>query len=198
MQRTAATHHQGPADYGLPFTKLCSETVFVGLLDWTRVVGTDRVGNLIIAHGDAKNARLAAHIAKQLEESFARCVHGLVRLARKQDVPRELLGEGDDSASPLTLPWTPPSPYLRREIIQGASDATTGARPMRANARATTLVAAHLPPWLARDALRVTRAVFGLLEKELDGSETEKIIATLPHPLRALWPAPKSRETPPL
>ena len=61
-----------------------------------------------------------------------------------------------------------------------------------------TLVAAHLPPWLARDALRVTRAVFGLLEKELVWSETEKIIATLPHPLRALWPAPKSQETPPL
>ena len=31
-----------------------------------------------------------------------------------------------------------------------------------------TLVAADLPPSLARDALRVTRAVFGLLEKELD------------------------------
>jgi hypothetical protein len=42
----------------------------------------------------------------------------------------------------------------------------------------------------------VTRAVFGLLEKELDRGETEKIIATLPHPLRVLWPAPKSYETP--
>ncbi len=59
-----------------------------------------------------------------------------------------------------------------------------------------TLVAAHLPPWLARDALRVTRAVFGLLEKELDRGETAKVIATLPHPLRALWPAPMSEETP--
>jgi uncharacterized protein (DUF2267 family) len=44
----------------------------------------------------------------------------------------------------------------------------------------------------------VTRAVFGLLEKELDRGETEKIIATLPHSLRVLWPAPKSYETPPL
>ena len=41
------------------------------------------------------------------------------------------VGEGDDSAKTLTLPWTAPSPYRRREIIQGASDATTGARPMR-------------------------------------------------------------------
>jgi len=46
------------------------------------------------------------------------------------------VGEGDDSVKTLTLPWTAPSPYRRREIIQGASDATTGARPMRANARA--------------------------------------------------------------
>ena len=44
----------------------------------------------------------------------------------------------------------------------------------------------------------MTRAVFGLLEKELGQGETEKIIATLPHSLRVLWPAPKSYETPPL
>jgi uncharacterized protein (DUF2267 family) len=43
-----------------------------------------------------------------------------------------------------------------------------------------TLVAADLPTPLARDALRVTRAVFGLLEKELDRGETDRIIATLP------------------
>ena len=67
----------------------------------------------------------------------------------------------------------------------------------RQPAEFATLVAADLPPSLARDALRVTRAVFGLLEKELDRGETEKIIATLPHPLRVLWPAPKSQETPP-
>ena len=61
-----------------------------------------------------------------------------------------------------------------------------------------TLVAADLPPSLARDALRVTRTVFGLPEKELDRGETDKIIATLPHPLRVQWPAPISQETPPL
>jgi hypothetical protein len=36
----------------------------------------------------------------------------------------------------LTLPWTRPSPYRKREIIQGANDAKTYARPMPANARA--------------------------------------------------------------
>jgi len=53
-------------------------------------------------------------------------------------------------------------------------------------------VAAELPPSMGRDALRVTKAVFNLLGKELDPGETAKIIATLPTPLRGLWPAPKS------
>jgi len=44
--------------------------------------------------------------------------------------------ETEAGARTLAFPWTPPSPYRRREIIQGASDAPTGARPMRANARA--------------------------------------------------------------
>jgi uncharacterized protein (DUF2267 family) len=52
------------------------------------------------------------------------------------------------------------------------------------------LVAGQLPPNFEREAFRATQAVFGLLEKELDGGETMKIIATLPSPLRRLWPAP--------
>ena len=31
------------------------------------------------------------------------------------------VGDGDDSVKTLMLPWTAPSPYRRREIIQGAS-----------------------------------------------------------------------------
>ena len=46
------------------------------------------------------------------------------------------VAEEHDSARILTLPWTRPSPYRKREIIQGANDAKTYARPMRANARA--------------------------------------------------------------
>jgi site-specific DNA recombinase len=46
------------------------------------------------------------------------------------------LSEGTEAGeNTLTLPWTRPSPCRRREIIQGASDATNGARPMRANTR---------------------------------------------------------------
>jgi hypothetical protein len=46
------------------------------------------------------------------------------------------VAEGTDSARILTLPWTRPSPHRKREIIQGANDAKTYARPMPANARA--------------------------------------------------------------
>jgi site-specific DNA recombinase len=41
----------------------------------------------------------------------------------------------------LTLPWTRPSPYRKREVIQGANDAKTYARPMPANARAILIEA---------------------------------------------------------
>ncbi len=49
--------------------------------------------------------------------------------------------DGTDSARILTLPWTRPSLYRKREIIQGANDAKTYARPMRANARAILIEA---------------------------------------------------------
>ena len=44
--------------------------------------------------------------------------------------------EADLGARTLTVPWTTPSPYRKREIIQSARDANASARPMRASARA--------------------------------------------------------------
>jgi site-specific DNA recombinase len=51
------------------------------------------------------------------------------------------IADRSDSARILTLPWTRPSPYRKREIIQGADDAKTYARPMPANARAILIEA---------------------------------------------------------
>jgi hypothetical protein len=45
------------------------------------------------------------------------------------------LAKENDSARILTLPWTRPSSYRKREIIQGANDAKTYGRPMLARAR---------------------------------------------------------------
>jgi site-specific DNA recombinase len=51
------------------------------------------------------------------------------------------VADGSDGARILTLPWTRPSPYRKREILQGADDAKTYARPMPANARAILIEA---------------------------------------------------------
>jgi site-specific DNA recombinase len=51
------------------------------------------------------------------------------------------LAEENDDARILTLPWTRPSSYRKREIIQGADDAKASARPMPANARAILIEA---------------------------------------------------------
>ncbi len=59
----------------------------------------------------------------------------------------------------------------------------------RQPAEFAALVAAQMPPQFAHDALRVTKAVFALLAKELDHGEIAKIVATLPAPLRSLWPS---------
>ena len=51
------------------------------------------------------------------------------------------VAEGTDGARILTLPWTRPSPYRKREILQGADDVKTYARPIPANARAILIEA---------------------------------------------------------
>jgi site-specific DNA recombinase len=53
------------------------------------------------------------------------------------------VADGSDGARILTLPWTRPSPYRKRKIIQGANDAMTYGRPMPANARAILIEALH-------------------------------------------------------
>jgi hypothetical protein len=58
------------------------------------------------------------------------------RLASDTSRPPSEAAEAEAGARTLTVPWTPPSPYRKREIIQGVADARTNARPIRANARA--------------------------------------------------------------
>jgi site-specific DNA recombinase len=51
------------------------------------------------------------------------------------------VAEENDGARILTLPWTRPSPYRKREILQGADDAMTYPLPMPAHARAILIEA---------------------------------------------------------
>jgi hypothetical protein len=51
------------------------------------------------------------------------------------------VAEAHAGARMLTLPWSPPSPYRKRGIVQAANNANILARPMRANARAIIIEA---------------------------------------------------------
>ena len=57
--------------------------------------------------------------------------------------------EAEAGSRTLTIPWTLPSPYRKREIVQGINQENASARPMRANAR-TILIDAfrHVHRWL--------------------------------------------------
>ena len=46
---------------------------------------------------------------------------------------------GDAPDRVLVIPWTPPFPYRRREIIQGEGEQPAEARPMRTKARAVLI-----------------------------------------------------------
>jgi hypothetical protein len=73
-----------------------------------------------------------------------RSLHALHRVVISHATIRIQLSEvadGSDGPRILTLPWTRPSPYRKREILQGADDAKTYARPMPANARAILIEA---------------------------------------------------------
>jgi hypothetical protein len=54
----------------------------------------------------------------------------------KIEVQLSEAAEAEAGARTVTMPWTPPSPYRKREVIQGMAKGTTSAKPMRANARA--------------------------------------------------------------
>ena len=61
------------------------------------------------------------------------------RTAIQVQLSEAVEGAEADGVRSLMLPWAPPSPYRKREIMRGVTDAHAGARPMRANARAILL-----------------------------------------------------------
>jgi site-specific DNA recombinase len=82
------------------------------------------------------------------------------------------LAEGmaeDSSDRILVIPWTPPSPYRRREIIQGERGRSAAVRPMRAEARALLIDALRdAYCWqdeLIRDSSRTIESIAGREKK---------------------------------
>jgi len=82
--------------------------------------------------------------------------------------------EAEAGTRTLTLPWTPPSPYRKREIIQSLTNGKTSVRPMRANARAILIDAfrdAHR--WLDELVSDPVQTLEALVSRE---SKTERSI----------------------
>jgi site-specific DNA recombinase len=106
----------------------------------------------------------------------------------------------------LVIPWTPPSPYRRREIIQGEGGRSAAVRPMRAEARALLIDALRdAYCWqdeLIRDSSRTIESIAAREKKtersirmtlslmSADSNETELDRRALPTDLRGLRPAP--------
>ena len=74
-------------------------------------------------------------------------------------------GDGDGEANTSSLPWTAPSPYRRRDIIQGANEEVRVMRPMPCGARAILI-----------DAIRQAHRWFDQLLA--DPNETSETIAS--------------------
>ena len=55
------------------------------------------------------------------------------RTALEIQLAQEIAGEAPDRI--MLVPWTPPSPYRRREIVQGEGEQFAAVRPMRTQAR---------------------------------------------------------------
>ena len=131
----------------------------------------------------APSAGLAASNAKHssAEETEANLRAAVERVVVSRTTIEIELAEGvagDDQNRILTISWTPPSPYRRREIILGENDQSLRMRPMRSEARAILVDAlrdAHR--WLDELTIRPDQTVEALAARE--GKSERSIRVTL-------------------
>jgi site-specific DNA recombinase len=111
----------------------------------------DAVGELLATRSRPQHGLAMRGSAEEAEASTAAAQSGATASERRAEIraliDRVILGgatirivlsqatDGESEARTLSLPWTPLSPYRRREIIQGPDDAASVARPMRSEAR---------------------------------------------------------------
>ena len=82
---------------------------------------------------DLPAARLSA---VDLDANLETAVERVVVSRTTIEIELAEIAAGDDHNRILIIPWTPPSPRRRREIIQGAAEQPSTMRPMRTKARA--------------------------------------------------------------
>jgi uncharacterized protein (DUF2267 family) len=86
-------------------------------------------------------------------------------------------------------------PMLIRGVYYEGWDPTPAWRENRREPAFLAAVARELHGHLElKDTERVARIVLRVVAENLTPGETHKIVARLPHELRALWPAPTSQE----
>jgi hypothetical protein len=104
-----------------------------------------KAGSIVRVPAPHVESLVAGAIAKQSPGCVASSADFRDRIDRvtigRAEINIQLSEAAEAGARTLTVPWTRPAPYRRREIIQGLADGKTSARPMRANAR-TILVEA--------------------------------------------------------
>ena len=109
------------------------------------------------------------------------------RTALEIQLAQEIAGEAPDRI--MLVPWTPPSPYRRREIVQGEGEQFAAVRPMRTQARVVLVDAlrdAHR--WLDELTTDPIRTI------EFDRRAREEDGALDPHDVVARLPLPSTRE----
>ena len=98
-----------------------------------------RVGMHCISRRRAAAARQPILAAARPSDYDATLRAAIERVVISRTTIEIELAEGmasDDQNRILIIPWTPPSPHRRREIIQGEGDRPSATRPMRTEARA--------------------------------------------------------------
>jgi hypothetical protein len=101
-----------------------------------------KIGLIVRVPAPALEALVARAVAKQSPTGAASpsdlpSLIDRVTIGRTEiQVQLSEAAEAEAGSRTLTIPWTPPSPYRKREIIQGIDNENASARPMRTNARA--------------------------------------------------------------
>jgi hypothetical protein len=103
--------------------KVASDEEAIQLMNYSSYGLTASVGSPLCPLDPGADLRAA------VERITIRCTTLEIQLAE---------GMAEDSSDRiLVIPWTPPAPYRRREIIQGEGRRSAAVRPMRAEARAS-------------------------------------------------------------
>jgi hypothetical protein len=114
-----------------------TEAVRAALFDFDRQRSSGSQSDHPAASGPGASADLSSARQPAIDPADLRAAIERVIISRTTIEIELAEGKvGDDQNRILIIPWTPPSPYRRREIIQGEDEQPSAMRPMTTKARA--------------------------------------------------------------